>query len=60
MKTKKEFTRVSYEEMKELVIRMGMRERYNVVSYLIGYNGIVDEVDWENIGKLFLEDMFEH
>lgn len=53
MCTKKEFKRVSYEELVKVCERDYMKYKFDVVSYLIGYNGIIDEIDWENIQKLY-------
>lgn len=53
MCTKKEFKRVSYEELVKVCEKDYMKYKFDVVSYLIGYNGIIDEIDWENIQKLY-------
>lgn len=52
MCTKKEFKRVSYEELVKVCEKNGMKHKFDVVSYLIGYNGIIDEIDWKNIRRL--------
>lgn len=53
MCTKKEFKRVSYEELVKVCEKDYMKYKFDVVSYLIGYNGMIDEIDWENIQKLY-------
>lgn len=53
MCTKKEFKRVSYEELVKVCEKDYMKYKFDIVSYLIGYNGIIDEIDWENIQKLY-------
>lgn len=53
MCTKKEFKRVSYEELVKVCEKDYMKYKFDVVSYLIGYNGIIDEIDWNNIQKLY-------
>lgn len=52
MCTKKEFRRVSFEELVKVCEMNGMKYKFDVVSYLIGYNGIIDEIDWKNIRRL--------
>ena len=56
MSTKKEFRRVSFEELVKVCERYGMKHKFELVSYLIGYNGIIDEIDWENIRRLSRDD----
>lgn len=55
MYNKKEVKRVSYEELVKVCERDYMKYKFDVVSYLIGYNGMIDEIDWENIQKLYRE-----
>lgn len=49
MTKNKEFT---YEELKAECLRVGMITRFNVVSYLVGWNGFVDVADWNLILEL--------
>lgn len=45
-------------ELKESVSgRSYKMSRYNVVSYLIGRNGVVTEKDWDMINRLYNEDI---
>ena len=53
MYNKKEFKRFSYEELVKVCERDYMKYKFDIVSYLIGYNGIIDEIDWNNIQKLY-------
>ena len=53
MCTKKEFKRVTFEELVKVCEKDYMKYKFDVVSYLIGYNGIIDEIDWENIQRLY-------
>ena len=53
MCTKKKFKRVSYEELVKVCEKDYMKYKFDVVSYLIGYNGMIDEIDWENIQRLY-------
>lgn len=53
MCTKKEFKRVTFEELVKVCEKDYMKYKFDVVSYLIGYNGIIDEIDWNNIQKLY-------
>ena len=51
MATKK---KLSYDELVELVEGMAYcTTRFDVVAFLIGYNGRVDEKDFENILKMY-------
>ena len=53
MCTKKEFKRFSFEELVKVCESNYIKYKFDVVSYLIGYNGIIDGIDWENIRKLY-------
>lgn len=46
----KQFT---YEELKDVVLQYGIKEKFNLVSYLVGYNDAVTREDWENIMELY-------
>lgn len=47
---------MKYSEMVKLIeCNKFLKTRYDVVSYLIGYKGIVTTEDWENINKLYLD-----
>lgn len=50
---------MSYSELVNLVERIGARTRFEVVSVLIGRNGLVTEDDWENINKLYCDCIVE-
>lgn len=52
MCTKKDFVRFSFEELVKVCEMYGMKHKFDVVSYLIGYNDIIDEIDWKNIRRL--------
>ena len=46
--------KLSYDELVELVEGMAYRmTQLDVVTFLIGYNGRVDEKDFENILKMY-------
>ena len=46
--------KLSYDELVELVGGMAYRmTQFDVVAFLIGYNGRVDEKDFENILKMY-------
>lgn len=46
--------KLSYDELVELVEGMAYRmTQLDVVAFLIGYNGRVDEKDFENILKMY-------
>lgn len=51
MTKSKEFT---YEELKAECLQVGLKTQFNVVSYLIGYNGFVDATDWNLIIELYM------
>lgn len=53
MCNKKEFKRVTFEELVKVCERVYMKYKFDVVSYLIGCNGMIDEIDWENIQRLY-------
>lgn len=54
------FRQMTYDELakriKERTFRMN---KFNVVSYLIGYNGVVTEEDYNNINKLYAENLID-
>lgn len=52
----KEFTR---EEIIETIEKYAMTSRTNVVSFIIGYNGILTEAQWDTIIELMLEGYFK-
>lgn len=54
---KREFT---YEELKAVCLQNGMKTRFSVVSYLIGYNGFVDETDWNLISELYMNEVVDY
>lgn len=52
--------KLSYEELAEQIKRYSTRlNRFNVVSYLIGYNGAITEDDYNNIIKLYKENLID-
>ena len=54
MTKSKEFT---YKELKAECLQLGLKTQFNVVSYLIGRNGFVDETDWNLIRELFMNNV---
>lgn len=44
--------KLTYKELVEHVKKLGLKDKFNVVSYLIGLYGVVDVEDWETIIKL--------
>lgn len=56
MTKNKEFT---YEELKAQCLQSKMKTKFNVVSYLIGRNGFVDETDWNLIMRLSSDEVLE-
>lgn len=59
MCAKKEFKRVTFEELVKVCEKDYMKYKFDVVSYLIGYNGMIDEIDWENIQRLYRDGYVE-
>lgn len=55
----------SYDELVEIVERMQISiqkrlNRFNVVTYLIGYNNIVSRDDYVNIIKLYVNGIIDN
>lgn len=54
------YRKISYEELVEQIKRYSTRlNRFNVVSHLIGYNGAITEDDYNNIIKLYKENLID-
>lgn len=54
------YRKLSYEELIEQIKRYSTRlNRFNVVSHLIGYNGAITEDDYNNIIKLYKENLID-
>ena len=54
------YRKLSYEELVEQIKRYSTRlNRFNVVSHLIGYNGAITEDDYNNIIKLYKENIID-
>jgi len=54
------YRKLSYEELVEQIKRYSTRlNRFNVVSHLIGYNGAITEDDYNNIIKLYKENLID-
>lgn len=52
------FRQLTYDELAKRIKGITYRmSRFHVVSYLIGYNGIVTEEDYNNINKLYAENL---
>lgn len=59
-KEREENKKLSYEELVEQIKRYSTRlNRFNVVSHLIGYNGAITEDDYNNIIKLYKENLID-
>ena len=54
------FRQLSYDELVKLIKERTYRmNRFNVVSYLIGYNGVVTEDDYNNIEKAYENNLID-
>lgn len=54
------FRQLSYDELVKLIEERTYRmSRFNVVSYLIGYNGVVTEDDYNNIEKAYEDNLID-
>ena len=48
------FKQLSYDELVHRIQSSARRlDRFNIIAYLIGYNGVVTETDYENILKAY-------
>ena len=57
MKKKKQMT---YEELLEHVKRHPIRmTKWDVACFLIGYQGVMTSADWENIQRLYMNDIID-
>ena len=50
---------MTYGELLNHVKRNKLKTKWNVVSWLIGYQKVVTEHDWENIRKLYLDGVID-
>ncbi len=51
------FKQLTYEELVKVIEKTCYRmTRFDVICYLIGYNGVVTEEDYNNINKAWEED----
>lgn len=51
---------MSYSKLVNLIETNNSRySRFDVVSYLIGYKGTVNENDWNNIRRLYLDGFID-
>ena len=54
------FKQLSYGQLAKLITEHTCRlNRFNVVSILIGYNGVVTETDYENILKAYEDNLID-
>ena len=54
------FKQLSYSELVQMIMGYGCRiNKFNVVSILIGYNGVVTETDYVNILKAYEEYLID-
>ena len=54
------FKQLSYDELVKLITSRTYRlNKFNVVSILIGYNGVVTETDYENILKAYEDNLID-
>ena len=54
------FKQFSYDELAQWITRHTCRfNKFDVVAYLIGYNGVVTETDFENILKAYEDNLID-
>lgn len=54
------FNQLSYSQLVKLITEHPCRlDKFNVVSILIGYNGVVTETDFENILKAYEDNLID-
>lgn len=54
------FNQLSYKELARWVTSQSHRlNKFDVVAHLIGYNGVVTEMDFENIQKAYREYLID-
>ena len=54
------FEQLSYSKLVQLIEGCGCRiNKFNVVSILIGYNGVVTETDYKNILKAYEDNLID-
>ena len=54
------FKQLSYGQLVSLITEYTCRlNKFNVVSILIGYNGVVTETDYENILKAYEDNLID-
>ena len=54
------FKQLSYDELVQRITSRTYRlNKFDVVAYLIGYNGVVTETDFENILKAYENNLIE-
>ena len=54
------FNQLSYDELIQRITSRACRfNKFDVVAYLIGYNGVVTETDFENILKAYENNLID-
>ena len=54
------FKQLSYDELVKFITDYPCRlNKFNVVSFLIGYNGVVTETDYKNILKAYADNLID-
>ena len=54
------FKQLSYDQLVRLITEHTCRlNKFNVVTILIGYNGVVTETDYENILKAYEDNLID-
>ena len=54
------FKQLSYDELVKFITDYPRRvNKFNVVSFLIGYNGVVTETDYKNILKAYADNLID-
>ena len=54
------FKQLSYDELAKRITDHTTRfNKFDVVAYLIGYNGVVTETDYENILKAYEDNLID-
>ena len=54
------FKQLSYDELAQWITKHSCRfNKFDVVTHLIGYNGVVTETDFENILKAYEDNLID-
>lgn len=50
---------MTYGELRNYVEKAHLKTRWDVVCWLIGYQRVVTETDWDNIGRLYFDNFID-